>query len=425
MSETRELSVFTHLRQSLTERFDDNELRSLCFDLRIDYDSLGGEGKAGKAREILAYLDRHERIPELINIVRRQRPDVFGDDVSQEAERALSKTPYTFSRRLQGGFERIRRGINIYVVACAVVVSLLCGAVVAFSIAEYIYSQKINAIDTMHSLELERIQSRLASIRRRLGEKEFFDVTNLIVSQGMTVSKVPSSAKYFQSDGFYAMQGESHWVYSQVSEYEFIKLIYPSFTDLPPSFPVLPLHLWRGENVASGEGLGFGVGEVTRLFPYIIVERIPYERFGEIIGWARSTELTMENAVLEKGLSSEQLIAQLERIFRGDAAGSILSSLLMQQFVTQAIVKNVQVDLVEIQKVGNTVYVQILIITKDVEVDQTHYSSYYQRNELLLVSTKDSVYLVQTSVPSQDPLPRDEYFQWVTEWLSNFAIVIP
>lgn len=65
------------LRQIFTTRFDEGEMRDLCFDLEnVDYDNLPGEGKANKARELVSYLERRDRIPELIATGRRLRPDV-------------------------------------------------------------------------------------------------------------------------------------------------------------------------------------------------------------------------------------------------------------------------------------------------------------------------------------------------------------
>ncbi len=49
----------------IRDRFNDSELRDLCFELGIDYESLGGEGKAAKARELVAYCQRRDRLPEL------------------------------------------------------------------------------------------------------------------------------------------------------------------------------------------------------------------------------------------------------------------------------------------------------------------------------------------------------------------------
>lgn len=85
------------LRVILVERFDEGELRTLCFDLEIDYDSLPGKGKADKARELLAYLERRHRISDLVEYIRARRPDIdrsglqgFLNEPSGAAERYLS-----------------------------------------------------------------------------------------------------------------------------------------------------------------------------------------------------------------------------------------------------------------------------------------------------------------------------------------------
>ncbi len=41
------------------------ELRDLCFDLAIDYESLPAIGKSAKARELAAHCQRHKRYQEL------------------------------------------------------------------------------------------------------------------------------------------------------------------------------------------------------------------------------------------------------------------------------------------------------------------------------------------------------------------------
>jgi len=66
----------TRLRQLLSTHFDAGELRTLCFDLGVEYDDLPGAGKADKARELVTYLERHSRIYKLWEIGKRLRPDV-------------------------------------------------------------------------------------------------------------------------------------------------------------------------------------------------------------------------------------------------------------------------------------------------------------------------------------------------------------
>jgi hypothetical protein len=64
------------LRDVLSSRFDFEELRTFCFDMNVDFDSLPGEGKAAKARELVAYMQRRGRLPELVAAIRRTRPDI-------------------------------------------------------------------------------------------------------------------------------------------------------------------------------------------------------------------------------------------------------------------------------------------------------------------------------------------------------------
>jgi len=62
------------LRQLLVTLFNESELRDLCFDMHIDYESLAGQAKGDRARELVAYARRHNRTDELVAHCRRLRP---------------------------------------------------------------------------------------------------------------------------------------------------------------------------------------------------------------------------------------------------------------------------------------------------------------------------------------------------------------
>ncbi len=64
------------LQTGLGEYFDKEELRSLCFELGIEYDDLRGESRLGKIEGLSAYCERHGRSPELVATCRRLRPHV-------------------------------------------------------------------------------------------------------------------------------------------------------------------------------------------------------------------------------------------------------------------------------------------------------------------------------------------------------------
>ena len=78
------------LRDILVTYFNDSELRDLCFDLGIEYENLGGDNKSAKARELVAYCQRHDRLPDLETACRRLRPNAFED-----GRTASAKSPST------------------------------------------------------------------------------------------------------------------------------------------------------------------------------------------------------------------------------------------------------------------------------------------------------------------------------------------
>ena len=52
------------------------------------------------------------------------------------------------------------------------------------------------------------------------------------------------------------------------------------------------------------------------------------------------------------------------------------------------------------------------------------HGDYYITQEIFLVSTPKSIYVVQTQIPSPNSQlgAQDDYSLWVTEWLNNFRI---
>jgi len=56
--------------------FDEDELRTLCLLLNIEYQSLVGDGKRAKAERLVGYLDRRGRSDELLDKLDQLRPRV-------------------------------------------------------------------------------------------------------------------------------------------------------------------------------------------------------------------------------------------------------------------------------------------------------------------------------------------------------------
>jgi hypothetical protein len=65
------------LHKLLCKNFNLDELRFLCRDLPgVDWDSLPGESRDRKALELIGYMERRDRLPELAVAIRRARPNI-------------------------------------------------------------------------------------------------------------------------------------------------------------------------------------------------------------------------------------------------------------------------------------------------------------------------------------------------------------
>lgn len=106
---TPDLEHLIELRRVLTTRFDEGEIRTLCFELGIDYHDLPGEGKANKARELVAYLERHGRIAELVRAGERLRPAISW--CGKEAGFAIQSQSLS-PGSLLADFDKLRRVIT-------------------------------------------------------------------------------------------------------------------------------------------------------------------------------------------------------------------------------------------------------------------------------------------------------------------------
>jgi tetratricopeptide (TPR) repeat protein len=63
-----QLQLRNQLHQMVVDGFSEEELRTLCFELGLDYDDLPARGRANKARDLISHLERHDRLAELVTL---------------------------------------------------------------------------------------------------------------------------------------------------------------------------------------------------------------------------------------------------------------------------------------------------------------------------------------------------------------------
>lgn len=70
----------TQIRLLLTNYFNLEELKTLSFDLQIDYEEIAGDTKSSKIRELVVLLQRQDRLHKLVEIASKNRPNVIWPD---------------------------------------------------------------------------------------------------------------------------------------------------------------------------------------------------------------------------------------------------------------------------------------------------------------------------------------------------------
>jgi len=78
--DTGELDRSALFLDILTNLFSEDDLRTLCFDIGVDYEQLPGSSKLGKARELILWCDRRDKLKRLYERVQAERPYLFESD---------------------------------------------------------------------------------------------------------------------------------------------------------------------------------------------------------------------------------------------------------------------------------------------------------------------------------------------------------
>ncbi|MCP4429291.1 MAG: hypothetical protein GY803_32810, partial [Chloroflexi bacterium] len=64
------------LHRWLDDYFNDQELRSLCLEIGVDYDDLPFSGQTNKARELVGWCARNGRLDDLEDAIQQSRPNL-------------------------------------------------------------------------------------------------------------------------------------------------------------------------------------------------------------------------------------------------------------------------------------------------------------------------------------------------------------
>lgn len=83
----------------IKKAFNLEELKTLCFNLYLQFDDIAGQTLEAKARELIAYMERIGRLRDLMAALARERPEQFRDAFGYMALRPARSKIYTRNSR--------------------------------------------------------------------------------------------------------------------------------------------------------------------------------------------------------------------------------------------------------------------------------------------------------------------------------------
>lgn len=86
-----QLQLRNELYQMVVDSFDEEELRTLCFELGLEYDDLPARGRANKARDSISLFERQNRLMELVTLGTRLRPKLSWSSILPDPEPGVQK----------------------------------------------------------------------------------------------------------------------------------------------------------------------------------------------------------------------------------------------------------------------------------------------------------------------------------------------
>jgi len=325
----------------------------------------------------------------------------------------------------------------------SVVVSIVIATIVlTFGAMDYFHSQQMEINNKRYSNDLKiqkdayetkikELNKTLASIKRKLSTDDCFDIRSLFVDSRSDI--ISEDMKFFSNDLFYAPYYPERFKYSNTTAIKlneeimgkksaYIEMLYGNRSSLVAQAEI---HLWKGGPVKKVQGNV----PIKQTFPYIAVQREAYDSIRQSIAESKPNfddspflEILTKECGNKCSDSNTYFSKKIEKNFYFDTIGSILTGRMALNSILTMSYPDIYVQLVDIQKVKNVLYLVILWQLKNITVDNVEGITLFVNQELFFISTRDSIYTVVINLPSDNPTPKEKYAAYVNEWLNKFSI---
>jgi hypothetical protein len=299
-------------------------------------------------------------------------------------------------------------------------VSAVSVSTIAVGVAEYFCRQRIDIANQKSELRISTLESDLTSIKRGMGENKYLDIRSFVCPKDRFALLQPSQkAKYDSDDGFYAIFDLPGWKYKKTTVEKFIREL--GGEEMPPASKQLigknPVHTWDAVETLTVKG----PNDFSESGPTIFLEKTPN---AALMNFKKEDFSKLVREVTGAEMKPDEVpdLSELERVYRGDVATIYLASFMrdhLRQFIG---FPEIDTQLVELQKVGNVVYSQVLITVQNATVNDKKLPVFYVRFEEIIITDQNATTVIGITIPSADPAPRGTAYAQIQEWFSGLAI---
>ncbi len=288
--------------------------------------------------------------------------------------------------------------------------------------------------EKQRKFEAVKATAMMASINRSMAGGSSLDVRKFVIRANDGHSPLPE-ASYFADGAFYAMDING-WTHAKKTIDEVGANVFGVSSKPDPFAPPNIADIW-----VRGEPFEYCYSETTgHLSPMIIVQHQGIEEFAEhvacgddlfggitanpalIANPAQNTNPALITNLAPNTNPGDRKADAKKMVFRDDLLGAYLSEILDDAFQLR-FADRVRVSLINVQKIDNSIYSQVRITVDNAKVAGKLMPVYFVNLEVIMLLTKDSVYLITTVNPSSEPVPRGPVAAEITTWLAAFNIV--
>jgi hypothetical protein len=277
---------------------------------------------------------------------------------------------------------------------------------------------------------INKYESVISTIERRLGGKESIDVSKLI-SKSIN-NQTNENLKFFPKDNFYATK-DKYWTYKYSSP---IELNYIKNGENPPpeikDNPIdLPIHIWIGGKkylVTESEVNpynteqpieGLNLSPDNKNFFYSLNQHV-FQTIIVLQKWDKSNNSMKMR--LKENLDSVAYSINFNEFPEAELMGRFLRTEI-DHFYKSMPVGYVNKEILSVQKTNEILYSQFLTTYQDIEIDKLKRNKFYVYTEFIIINSNNDLYTLKIETPSLEPRKIGESFQKITEWYAAFGIV--